>query len=267
MIVEHESRIGQLFDSYVRSWGPICWRDQCAKIQAPINCEYGTMLYALGLIETDSVVMRRKLAATRADRSNPIKQFNILWLAEEAEHGRALEAAAEKLGVRSLTFSSRRSIRDLRSIATWPALYLSGFLVPHLDAAYCTLGSVQEYIALTTYRRIGEKLGDPALDGLLRQIAQQEGRHMKFYRGAAQVLLEPRQARRVTAALLARLWRPPGVDLFGLPKWLEIFRPILEDDVYVGRLLRADDLLADLIGDSIARPMKRFLETNQTLLL
>jgi rubrerythrin len=223
------------------------------------------MLYALGLIESDSVVMRRKLAATRADRSNPIKQFNVLWLAEEAEHGRALEASAEKLGVLASKPYSRPKLRDPRSFTTWPTLYLSGFLIPHLEAAYCTLGSMQEYIALTTYRRIGEKVGDPALDELLKSIARQEARHMRFYREAAKILLEPSAAKWVTTTLISHLWRPPGVDLLGWDRWLDIFRPLLQDEVYVRQLSTVDDLFGRLTGKDTARPMGRFLNSRLPL--
>ncbi|MFD6887435.1 acyl-ACP desaturase [Streptomyces sp. NPDC059957] len=223
--------------------------------------EHGRMLSALSLIEADSAVMRRKLAATRADRSNPIKQFNVLWLAEEAEHGRALQAASGMLRTRVAQPWTRPALRDLRSAATWPALYVSGWLVPHLEAVYCTLGSMQEYIALTTYRHIGKRVGDPALQELLECIARQEARHMRFYREAAKVLLEPPQARWVTTALMARLWRPPGVDLLGRRVWLDVFGPLFTDGVYVRQLLRVDEILGNLTGHCGVRPMQRFIDS------
>ncbi|MFJ7768025.1 ferritin-like domain-containing protein [Streptomyces sp. NPDC097107] len=212
------------------------------------------------MIETDSVVMRRKLAATRADRSNPIKQFNVLWLAEEAEHGRALSAAAERLGVRLRSPEKRPMLRDLRSVTTWPALYVSGALIPYLDAAYCVLGSLQEYIALTTYRRIAVRVGDEALYGLLHDIARQEGRHMRFYAESAKVLLSEPSARWVTVTLINHLWRPPGVDLLGLEKWLNVFRPLFDDHEYVSNLLRVDQILGKLTHYAEVRPMRRFIE-------
>lgn len=260
MRADQESRIDALFDSYARSWGPISWREVCGKITARRDLEHGQMLCALSMIETDSAVMRRKLAATRADRSNPIKQFNVLWLAEEAEHGRALSAAAERLGVHLRTPEKRPMFRDVRSVTTWPALYVSGALIPHLDAAYCTLGSLQEYIALTTYRHIANRVGDAALDGLLRQIARQEGRHMRFYTEAAKVLLAEPSARWVTVALINRLWRPPGVDLLGSARWLKVFGPLFDDSEYVSKLLRVDEILGELASAEV-HPMSRFIET------
>ncbi|MEU6852844.1 hypothetical protein ABZ901_23310 [Actinacidiphila alni] len=254
-----ENQLQEVFDAYAISWGPVRWRSRCAEIGNSGNDTYASILYALAAIETDSAIMRRKVHAIRADRANALAQFNILWLAEEAEHGYALRAAAAALGTPSLPSLARRNTRHLRALLTWPALYAGGMLVPHIEAAYCALGAMQEYIALTTYRRIGEKLGDPALDDLLKAIARQESHHMKFYRGCALILLNEPGARRAVRLTISALWRPPGIDYFGLDPWLTLFGPLLRDPVYAERLARVDAVLGDMIEDRSVTPMRDFL--------
>jgi hypothetical protein len=263
---DHEVRIQGVFDNYARSWGPVEWRDSVAAMRTTRNDTYASLLHALGAIETDSVVMRARLHASRADRADPVAAFNILWLAEEAEHGRALRAAADKLGTPRPPSLRGRGRRDARALLTWPALVAAGFAMPHLEATYCTLGTIQEYIALTTYRRIGELLGDPALDTLLKAIARQESHHMGFYRKTAEILLDRPRAPRIVRLTIDRLWRAPGVDLLGFAQWVRTFGPLLRDETYRTRLLRADQLLADLAGPGRVAPMARCLDMVDPLL-
>jgi hypothetical protein len=128
-----------------------------------------------------------------------------------------------------------------------------------LEATYLTLGATQEFVALTTYRKAAELIGDQNAALVLRRIASQEGRHMHFYRGAALVFLdEPRNAY-LASQLIGHLWRPPGVDLLGITAWLRAFGPLLAHEDYRSRLLRMDQLLQQLPGFQGCLPMEGFL--------
>ncbi|MFJ1586797.1 acyl-ACP desaturase [Streptomyces sp. NPDC088197] len=256
---DQENQLQEVFDAYALTWGPVQWRSRVAAVRRTGNDTFASMLYALAAVETDSALMRRKVHAIRGDRANALAQFNILWLAEEAEHGYALRAAASALGTPRKPSAVRRNTRHIRALVTWPTLYAAGLLMPHIQAMYCVLGAMQEYIALTTYRRIGELVGDPALDDLLKAIARQESHHMKFYRNCALILLEEPGARRTARLTMPTLWRPPGIDLLGLGQWLDVFGPLLRDPVYADRLARADAVLGDLIEDHSVTPMTSFL--------
>jgi hypothetical protein len=254
-----ENLLQEVFDTYALTWGPVQWRSRCAAVRRTGNDVYASILYALAAVKTDSAMTREKVRALRAGRADALTRFHIDWRAEEAEHTYALRAAAAALGTASAPPAPRRESRRPRALVTRPALYAGGLLMPHAKATYCALGTMQEYIALTTYRRLGEMLGDPALDDLMRAIARQESQHMKFFRNCALILLEAPGARRTTRVTISALWRPPGIGTLGLDRWLTVFGPLLRDPVYAARLARVDGVLGDLIEDHSVTPMSTFL--------
>jgi len=147
-------------------------------------------------------------------------------LAEEGEHSRALRHLARSYGTSDLDIDARRWSRDVRAFFTWPSLYI-GRSIPGLQAAYCTLGAMQELVALATYNHLAHLCADSSAASMLRAIAKQESRHMRFYRKAAEILLSASQAaQRATRILIGNLWRPPGMDLIGRGCYEDIFGPI-----------------------------------------
>lgn len=254
-----KGELDSLLESYLKSWGPVVWRHLRAlpKEKSP---ELGLMFKALGAIEADSKRIRKKLAATGADHARQLQDFIIIWLAEEQEHGRALDQMAANCGVHELPPETRKSRhRTVRSIVTWPALY-GARAIPGLCATYTTLGSIQELIALKTYRHLAGMCSAPTSD-VLKAIAIQESHHMRFYRRSAEIFLrESRKARSVTRRLLDRLWQPPGMDLLGNGNYEKIFGPILNTATYQLGLLEVDRVLGRLPGQEGVKPMSRYLE-------
>lgn len=151
---------------------------------------------------------------------------------------------------------SRATVRPLE----WPLLAMSRVLGTSLEGAYLALGAIQEYVALTTYRKIADIIDDPPAALVLRRIAAQEGRHMHFYRGAALLFLEDPNCAYVASRILRKTWRPPGIDLLGLPAWLASFGPLLEYDDYRARLVRVDSHIRNMPGFEGASFMAQFLE-------
>jgi hypothetical protein len=256
--VDIDASLSQILESYLKSWGPVQWR-HVEELQLGPHPELGTMLFGLALIEADSLVIRKKLATSRADRRQALLDFITVWLAEEAEHSRALGSLARSCGITAISYEKRSITRDPRAAIAWPAL-MAASLLPGLSAAYCTLGTAQELVALTTYNYLAKEIPDQSAAAVLRAIARQEGRHMRFYRRSAEVLLaDSPAAQRATSVLLGRLWRPPGMDLLGPRSYHDIFRPILTDPRYCGQLLEVDQVLQRLPGLNGISVMAPFL--------
>src|ERR1700681_1124338 len=92
------NELRQLVDSYSSTWGPVSWRSLKSSEFRAEDQSTGRMLYALALIEADSLTMRRRLSAIGADRVEELLEFITIWLAEEGEHSRALTQMARMYG-------------------------------------------------------------------------------------------------------------------------------------------------------------------------
>lgn len=253
-----DAALAKLLNQYLANWGPISWRQELESARLAADADLGRAVWALSAIETDSRVIYRKLHIANLDRRKVIHEFNISWLAEEAEHGRALRFLASKLGI-TATPPDRSARASIRAALAWPSLATARFLGPALEATYLTLGAMQEFVALTTYRKIADLIGDPNAASVLRRIAAQEGRHMHFYRGGALLFLAVPWQAYVASQLIGRLWRPPGVDLLGITAWQSAFGPLLDQEDYRSRLLRLDDLLRQMPGFERSCLMQDFL--------
>jgi len=258
----HREKLDAKLDGYLRNWGPLQWRGPLSVATPPPNQQIARALLCLGAIETDSLVIYRKVHLAGVDLDPAVRQFVLCWLGEEAEHGRALTALAQLLGASAPPPTRSDRSAHIREIVAWPVLVAARPFKTLLQATYCALGAVQEYIALTTYRYCARLLGDPHLAEILDGMALQESRHMRFYRYAASVFLESTAAQRITRRALRRLWRPPGVDVLGIDHWLETFRCLLVDEEYRARLVGVDSMIQHLPGLDGLVLMERFLSGN-----
>lgn len=244
MIVEAELK--DHFERFLRGWGPIQWRESVVDVPSVPESSIGGMFWALSNIEDDSLVMRRKLAYGGLDRLQVVKDFNVCWLAEEAEHARALAYMAVRRGWLEKPLNHGIAARDHRSAFGNLALFASRVSKWHLMAAYFVLGTIQEFVALSTYNALGQLAAtDDAEGSILRAIAQQEGRHMRFYRSSGQTILKNNPStRRSVEVLVNRFWRPPGVDLLGEDLWFQCFAPLMRGDDLLREIERVDQLVA-----------------------
>jgi len=220
------------------------------------------VLYALALIEADSMTMRRRISAIGADRVDELLEFITIWLAEEGEHSRALTQMALMHDFSLSDLSTRKPTRDLRTLLTWPMLYFVREL-RGICAAYCTLGAMQELIALSTYHHLASECTSEEIQDVLKAIARQESHHMRFYRNAAELFLrDSPAAQRNTRILVTRLWQPPGLDLLGPGNYEVIFEPLLNDVEYATRMLRVDKLANGLPGLNGVRVAADYLDAH-----
>ncbi len=250
--------------TYLSSWGPIDWRADSQREAADVPAYIGGTLAALSAIETDSRVMYKKIRVAGVDRDPRIREFLFPWLAEEAEHGRALRALANVYG-ESNVLSSRRARRaSFRNGAAWPTLAILRPLSRHLRAAYCVVGMMQEHIALSTYRHIADLLDGRAGSATLVEMSRQEGRHMRFYREASFDFLRPRTSQIFARAAVVASWNPVGIDALGVERWWEAFGPLLAEPVFRKRLLALDRIVHELPGFSGLTLISDFLSRNSS---
>ena len=258
---ERTMEIGQLqslLDNYLRSWCPINWREMLADAQPRPDAELAKTLLYFSAVEDDAKVIYAKLRTANVARSKPIANFSIAWLAEEVEHGHALAHLARLLGA-DMSPPSRSDRRSIRAALAWPTLAAMRPLAPYLEATYMTMGTAAEHFALTSYREIYRRVEDPSARRMLLAIAAQEGRHMRFYRNAAMILLKSTPAATVTSSLMRILWRPPGVDPLGIDKWLEIFSPLFSSPDCLKSMLQLDRIVQGLPGQDNLNIMRNFL--------
>ncbi len=260
---ELETRLTARVDAFAELWGPISWRDRLATTSViNQNSSLAKTFWALANIEDESAYMRRKVAWTRADRLRPIDDFNAMWLGEELEHARALSAISTKLGYDAPRRAHSLLHRDKRSGIGAVGIRVGAVNRTGMLGGYLALGALQEHTALTTYNALARLDIPDGVASILRDIARQEGRHMRFYRTSALDVFEMYPMSRPFAReMIKRSWRPVGIDLLGLVEWKSVFFPVLEGSEYRAKLEQVDSIAADLLGSPIPL-MERFLERN-----
>jgi hypothetical protein len=238
---------------FLRRWGDVEWRALVGEVGPTDDEEVIALVRAVAAIEDDAFYIQTKLKHGRILRSGAIRQYNSVWLTEEADHGRAFGALAGRLGVEGAMIDPSRHgtlVRDRRAIMAVPALRLASVHRRGVLAGYAVRGALVEHVAIAVYGSLMRRLrllGEETGAEIVRRILVQEGRHLRFFTQSAKTLLEgsPHTAlliRRVTEAT----WRPPGVDLYGRAAWVEAFSPVLRDDRFLHELVDIDRRVAEL---------------------
>ena len=249
----------ETLDRYLATAQPLNWRPivkAAAAVYVPSHV--ARAIAFLSGIETDSRIIRKKLAAGGIDREPVFQEFLITWMAEEAEHGRALAAIASKAGIP--VEPPRRSRFKLWEFGAFTGMRIVAPRV--LQATYCVLGTTAEYIALSTYAEIARSSEDETVKRVLLDIVRQESHHMRFYRNTGTALLTDARTARRARRLIEAVWRPPGIDLLGAAGHRETFGFLLKRPTFLQQLAKLDriiDQFPDLDG---MRLMGRWLERN-----
>jgi len=252
-------QLWQAFNRFAQRSYIIDWRARVDSLPFEENPSFGSLLYALSVVETDTQSVYQRLCQANAYRRPPMYAFVTAWLQEELEHGRALEAMAEKYRANKCVMG-RRQRSSLRSTLSGPALYAARLVSPGIESVYATVGTITEYVALRIYNRCSLLATHPAASSLLREIALQESRHMMFYRNAAIIFNQNPYAQGLARIGVPLFWRPPGVDPLGLSTWRETFAPLLTDPELIAQMLRADQIVQELPGMSSIEVMRPFLK-------
>jgi hypothetical protein len=243
---------------YLTKWGPLQWRSD---ITRPVELDpvLASALRALSTIEHDSLVIHDKIRAAGVLRDPAIREFSLCWLAEEAEHARALAYLAVAYGD-GRPPARRSDLRPrLRQTLAWPTIGVMRALGTRAIGAYGALGMAQEFVALSTYSYLSRRGNGQPGSRTLTEMARQESRHMRFYRSVAEEYLPQRGAQGFARSALLKLWRPPGFDALGTEAWLDAFQPLLADDSYVDAVRGLDRLMDKLPGLQGLNLVDRFL--------
>lgn len=224
----------------------------------------GALYNALAAVEEDSKFMQRKLHHAGILRDDVIREFNVQWLCEEQEHAIVLRALARTRGYAPESFDHRLRTRDRR--ATIAVLGLRSLRLHQraIVGLYFAVGAINEYIALSTYVYLASRAHSDNERAILRNLARQEGRHMRFYRSGLQSVMQSSGpvTRRLVRTILLVLWRPPGIDLLSKDRWLTAFTPVLASSVARARLVEADRVLNTIVGLEGLNLMAGFLNDN-----
>ena len=178
---DYEYDLQRNCDNFLRHWGPISWRDHVQSMPQRNDSSTALLLHGLAGIEDDSFYMQKKLRYGGAARLAPVRQFNAVWMVEEAEHGRALAGLASKYGWVGGDQLHDTLHRDKRAALALPLLKLISPYERGMLGAYMCLGVLVEYIAITSYNGIAAMQTDLGLRDVLGQMSRQEGRHLRFY--------------------------------------------------------------------------------------
>jgi hypothetical protein len=85
---------------------------------------------------------------------------------------------------------------------------------------------------------------------------------MRFYHGAAAVLLGDNATAARVRRLISASWRPPGIDLVGVQEFQRTFGFLLRVGAFHQRLVGLDRLLDELPGLQGMSLMRQWLTTN-----
>lgn len=262
-----DSLLEQALATFKRSATKLDW-GALRDIAEPVtdDATFATTVSALSQIEIDSILMRHRLAIARADRYEALRSFISSWLAEEAEHSVVLRHISSLTGEPQIPYKMRIA-RPLAVTAVRKPSLLLGRLTQATPAAYCTVGAMQEFIAVTTYSHLARLAPDTRISHVLNEIAKQEARHMRFYRSAAIALLGTSpKIQRFTRWLITNFWHPPGMDLLGRATYEQSFECLLRNPLYTDRLQKVDSLTSSLPGLSDIHVMKSYLTSRGYLL-
>jgi hypothetical protein len=254
------SELRGAFEQYISGWGPVVWRTDLAEVSVDKDETLARVFRALADVEDDSLFMRRKLARVGILRNKTIEEFTIAWSAEESEHSRALTKIASLYGIDKGIGGHGLRARDRRSalgslVANVARLYPSG-----MTAAYLSLGVAQEYTALTIYNYLAGVVTSSEVAEVLRRLARQEGRHMRFYRVGAECLLEGRpRCQAFVRGAMEKFWRPVGIDLLGYERWLAAFGPYISQPAFRADMVGMDRAVGNLQGMLGIQLMEPFL--------
>lgn len=168
-------------------------------------------------VESYTIAYLRALLNTSAIHDPEIGDFLAIWAYEESYHGRALERFLREAGVPvdpSRPRSVQRPTRPLEALQDAAAALLSRFYGDDFIAVHMTWGAIQELTTLNGYRRLAAQTRNDVFAEIVRRVMRDESRHFGFYYAQAERRLAASgRARRLTAALVRRFWKPVGAGI------------------------------------------------------
>lgn len=251
--------IGQFLErSRALDLGGIDW---ARAAQEPLSAGEARILRYMIDVESYTIAYLKALLNTSALEDPEIADFLPCWAYEESYHGRALERLLSEAG-RPLEPSRPRSFqrpeRLLEALKDLGGTAISRLFPREFVAVHMTWGAIQELTTLTGYRILASRTRNSVLGEVVRRIMRDESRHFSFYyHKANERLARSATARRLTAFLVGRFWRPVGAGIMPEAE-LDFLTLDLAGDVE-GReeVFRVDETIARLPGMQDFRGLSR----------
>jgi len=201
-------------------------------------------------IESHTVVYLRAILNTCAVEDPQTTAFLSCWGYEEFFHGHTLRRFLDAVGA---PLSSTRIAEVQHATSTKEWLKEMGASIVcrfsrHFHAAYLTYGAISELSTLEGYGVLARRTQNPILAEIVKRLAKDERRHFSFYFNKARLMLQPRNAQRLTSFIIRNFWLPVGggVKPDSEVNWILSF--ILGDPQGAEIAQRIDSTIAKLPG-------------------
>jgi hypothetical protein len=218
--------------------------------QYPVTDEEIHALTYMCDIESHTVIYLRAILNTCAIEDPQTTSFLSCWAYEEFFHGHTLRQFLDAIGV-PISTTRIAEVHKATSTKEWLKEMGASILCrfsPHFHAAYLTYGAISELSTLEGYGVLARRTKNPILAEVLRRLAKDERRHFSFYYNKARLLLQPRNAQRLTSYIIRHFWLPVGggVKSESEVEWILSF--ILGDPEGEQIAQRIDSTIAKLPG-------------------
>jgi len=201
-------------------------------------------------IESHTVVYLKAILNTCAIEDPQTTAFLSCWAYEEFFHGHTIRQFLDAVGA-PVSQTRMQEVQEATSTKEWLKEMGASILCrfsPHFHAAYLTYGAISELSTLEGYGVLARRTKNPILAEIVKRLAKDERRHFSFYYNKARLLLNPRNAQRLTSFIIRNFWLPVGggVKPEGEVEWILSF--ILGDPEGEMIARRIDTTIAKLPG-------------------
>jgi rubrerythrin len=210
--IQHEYEID--IEKYIRHSKKVDISDldlsQAAKY--PISDEEIHALTYMCDIESHTIIYLRAILNTCAIEDPQTTSFLSCWAYEEFFHGHTLRQFLDAIGVKLLD-TRVAEVHKATSTKEWLKEMGSSILCRfsrHFHAAYLTYGAISELSTLEGYGVMARRTKNPILAEVVKRLAKDERRHFSFYYNKARLMLQPRNAQRLTSYIIRNFWLPVG---------------------------------------------------------
>ena len=175
----------------------------------PLGADAVRALRYMESVESYTLFYLKSLLSTSAAHEPEIASFLAGWLYEETGHGLAIAALLAANGTPIEPRAERRAENWRERITAAGAGWVSRWR-PDFPAVHMLWGALNELTALTAYRRLARRAGNPVVAELCARLARDEARHFTFYFEQARRRLAAPRTQRLARWLVGRFWAPVG---------------------------------------------------------
>jgi rubrerythrin len=237
----------------------------------PISDEEIHALTYMCDIESHTIVYLRAILNTCAVEDAQTTSFLSCWAYEEFFHGHTIRQLLDAVGA-PVSATRMQEVQKASSFTEWLKEMGSSILCRfsrHFHGAYLTYGAISELSTLEGYGVLARRTQNPIVAEVVRRLAKDERRHFSFYYSKARLMLQPRNAQRLTNFVVRNFWLPVGggVKSDSEVSWILAF--ILGEPEGVEIARRIDTTIARLPGlgwfDRLSRSREEALNARRIL--